>query len=144
MALRYMCKDKDCMGCEGCWQLTLDWIADKGYEIMLPGQRKAPAAPDDTQRRAQLAAEPLETPEIEELRVSQVVHLARYLQSAISIAKPSMVHLAHAINIFNKGFSHSKAGLRSEVGCTTDARIVTTQYVRQQILPRLLPGRKSF
>ncbi len=69
-----MCNIKDCMGCARCWQLTLDWIADKGYEIMLPGQRKAPAAPDDTQRCAQLAAQPVETPEIEELRVSQVVH----------------------------------------------------------------------
>ena len=34
-----VCNNKDCMGCEGCWQLTLDWVADKGYEIMLPGQR---------------------------------------------------------------------------------------------------------
>ena len=55
-----------------------------------------------------------------------------------------MVHLAHAINIFNKGFSHSKAGLRSEVGCTTDARIVTTQYVRQQICQDCSRGEKVF
>ena len=49
-------------------------MANDSNEVMLPGQGKPPAAPEDAQRHAQLAAQPGEPLELEELAVSQVVY----------------------------------------------------------------------
>lgn len=61
-------------GCNDSRQPTFDGVANQRNQVVLPGQVQAPAAPDEARRHAQLAAQEWGAPEVEELRVSEMIH----------------------------------------------------------------------